>query len=99
MSVGGRFVYPDALYLPGETSKALHSERFAIERALVEGYLARDKPVPGICVGTTLLCARMAPPTKSHQPRRCSRPPSPHGRLRNPDHLRRACSGWRPDRP
>ena len=35
----------------------------------------------------------------SHQPRRCSCPPSPHGRLRNPDHLRRPCSRWRPDPP
>jgi putative transposase len=28
-------------------------------------------------------------------PRRCSYQPSPHGRLRNPDQLRRPCSRWR----
>jgi hypothetical protein len=28
------------------------------------------------------------------QPRRCSSQPSPHGRLRNPDQLRRPCSRW-----
>jgi transposase InsO family protein len=30
---------------------------------------------------------------------RCSYRPSPHGRLRNPDQLRRPCSRWRHDQP
>ena len=55
VSVGGRFAYPDEWYLPGEVSKAPPSERFKIERALVEGYLARDKPVLGICAGMQML--------------------------------------------
>jgi putative glutamine amidotransferase len=57
LSVGGRFAYPDEWYLPGEVSRAPPSERFAVERAIVEGYLARDKPVLGICAGMqTLAC-------------------------------------------
>jgi putative glutamine amidotransferase len=36
-------------------SRAPKSERFAIERAIVEGYLARDKPVLGICAGMQML--------------------------------------------
>jgi transposase InsO family protein len=32
-------------------------------------------------------------------PRRCSCQLSPHGRLRNPDQLRRPCSRWRQDQP
>jgi putative glutamine amidotransferase len=55
ISVGGRFAYPDEWYLPGEVSKAPSSERFAVERAIVEGYLARDKPVLGICAGMQML--------------------------------------------
>jgi putative glutamine amidotransferase len=53
--VGGRFAYPEEWYLPGEVSQAPPSERFAIERALVEGFLARDKPVLGICAGMQML--------------------------------------------
>jgi putative glutamine amidotransferase len=55
LSVGGRFAYPDEWYLPGEVSRAPPSERLAIERALVEGFLARDKPVLGICAGMQML--------------------------------------------
>jgi putative glutamine amidotransferase len=55
LSVGGRFAYPDAWYLPGEVSKAPSSERLAVERAIVEGFLARDKPVLGICAGMQML--------------------------------------------
>jgi hypothetical protein len=32
-------------------------------------------------------------------PRKCSSPRSPHGRLRNPDQLRRPCSSWRHSQP
>ena len=55
LSVGGRFAYPDEWYLPGEVSRAPPSERLAIERAIVEGFLARDKPVLGICAGMQML--------------------------------------------
>lgn len=55
IAVGGRFAYPDEWYLAGEVSKAPPSERLAIERAIVEGFLARDKPVLGICAGMQML--------------------------------------------
>jgi putative glutamine amidotransferase len=55
LSVGGRFAYPDEWYLPGEVSRAPPSERLAIERAIVEGFLARDKPVLSICAGMQML--------------------------------------------
>jgi putative glutamine amidotransferase len=55
VSVGGRFAYPDEWYLAGEISRAPPSERLAIERAIVEGFLARDKPVLGICAGMQML--------------------------------------------
>ena len=55
LSVGGRFAYPDEWYLPGEISRAPSSERLAIERAIVEGFLARDKPILGICAGMQML--------------------------------------------
>ena len=55
LCVGGRFAYPDAWYLQGESSKAPKSERYDVERAIIEGYLARDKPVLGICAGMQLL--------------------------------------------
>lgn len=59
VAVGGRFAYPDAWYLPGESSKAPPSERLAVERAIVEGYLDRDKPVLGICAGMQMIaCLR-----------------------------------------
>jgi putative glutamine amidotransferase len=55
LCVGGRFAYPDYWYLPGQSSKAPPSERLAVERAILEGYLQRDKPVLGICAGMQLL--------------------------------------------
>jgi putative glutamine amidotransferase len=72
LSVGGRFAYPDAWYLPGEVSKAPLSERFAIERAIVEGYLAGDKPVLGICAGMQMLAClkgcRLTPDLRAMMP-------------------------------
>lgn len=72
VSVGGRFAYPDEWYLPGEISKAPPSERFAIERAIVEGYLQQDKPVLGICAGMQMLAClrgcRLTPDLRSTQP-------------------------------
>jgi putative glutamine amidotransferase len=55
VSVGGRFAYPDDWYIAGEVSKAPRSERFDVERAIVEGYLERNKPVLGICAGMQML--------------------------------------------
>src|SRR6516165_6368487 len=55
LAVGGRFAYPDEWYVRGDASKAPPSERLAVERALVEGLLARDKPVLGICAGMQML--------------------------------------------
>jgi putative glutamine amidotransferase len=51
---GGRYAYPEDWYVDG-ASKAPDSERFQVERAIVEKYLARDKPVLGICAGMQLL--------------------------------------------
>ena len=55
VAVGGRFAYPPQWYVPGEASKAPPSERLAVERAIVEGCLARDKPILGICAGMQML--------------------------------------------
>jgi putative glutamine amidotransferase len=72
LSVGGRFAYPDEWYLPGQVSKAPSSERLAIERAIVEGYLARDKPVLGICAGMQMLAClngcRLTPDLRAMMP-------------------------------
>jgi len=55
LCVGGRFAYPDDWYVAGQASKAPASERLAVERRLIEGYLRLDKPVLGICAGMQLL--------------------------------------------
>jgi putative glutamine amidotransferase len=72
LSVGGRFAYPNEWYLPGEISKAPQSERFAVECAIVEGYLARDKPVLGICAGMQMLAClngcRLTPDLRAMMP-------------------------------
>lgn len=55
LAVGGRFAYPDDWYVEGDVSKFPHSERLGIERAIMNGYLERDKPVLGICAGMQML--------------------------------------------
>lgn len=55
VAVGGRFAYPDDWYISGQASKAPPSERFDVEKAIMEGYLERDKPVLGICAGMQML--------------------------------------------
>ena len=45
----------------------------------------------------TMPSGRMQPSATRHRPPRCSCQLSPHGRLRNPDRLRRPCYPWRPD--
>lgn len=58
---GGRFAYPDHFYAQDWTSKSPASDRFQSELRLVEAFLARDKPVLGICAGMQLLaCIRGA---------------------------------------
>lgn len=55
LCVGGRFAYPDEWYAAGGGSTFPKSERLAIERELVAGFLERDKPILGICAGMQLL--------------------------------------------
>jgi 2-methylcitrate dehydratase PrpD len=47
----------------------------------------------------TMPSGRMRASATRHRPPRCSCQLSPHGRLRNPDQLRRPCYPWRPDQP
>ena len=72
LCVGGRFAYPDNWYLPGKTSKAPPSERFEVERAIVEGFLRNDKPILGICAGMQLLAGihgcRLWPDVRASSP-------------------------------
>jgi putative glutamine amidotransferase len=72
LCVGGRFAYPDNWYLPGKTSMAPHSERFEVERAIVEGFLTNDKPILRICAGMQLLAGingcRLWPDVRASSP-------------------------------
>jgi putative glutamine amidotransferase len=72
LSVGGRFAYPDEWYLPGAVSPSPSSERLPVERALMEGFLAADKPVLGICAGMQMLAClhgcRLTPDVRSLGP-------------------------------
>lgn len=72
LSVGGRFHFPDAWYVDGETSRSPFSERLDTEQALMRGFLERDKPVLGICNGMQMLAclngARMSPDVRSLGP-------------------------------
>lgn len=58
--------------MPGEVSRAPHSERLAVERAIVEGYLERGKPMLGICAGMQLLAClhgcRLSPDLRAMYP-------------------------------
>jgi putative glutamine amidotransferase len=88
LCVGGRFAYPDNWYLPGKTSKAPLSERFEVERAIVEGFLRNDKPILGICAGMQLLAGiqgcRLWSDVRASSPQypgaRQGRPPVPRHR-------------------
>lgn len=55
MSTGARIKFPSEWYVPGQESYAPKSDRFAIERALVEIFLAEDRPYLGICNGMQML--------------------------------------------
>jgi len=55
MSTGARIKFPSEWYVPGRESYAPQSDRFAIERALLETFLAEDRPYLGICNGMQML--------------------------------------------
>lgn len=55
MSTGARIKFPSEWYVPGQESYAPQSDRFAIERALVDTFLAEDRPYFGICNGMQML--------------------------------------------
>ena len=55
LSVGGRINFPKSWYVEGDQSKYPVSERLSVELALMEGFLARNKPVLGICNGMQML--------------------------------------------
>lgn len=55
LGVGGRIQFPDGWYGEGGPSQFPQSDRFAMEQALMRGFLARDKAVLGICNGMQML--------------------------------------------
>ena len=59
MAVGGRFAYPSDWYIDGQPGRSALSPRFEVERALMSGFLAANKPVLGLCAGMQMLaCLR-----------------------------------------
>ncbi len=55
LCTGGRYAYPAEWYVGRQVSNAPFSERFAIEQAIIQSFIGRDKPVLGICAGMQLL--------------------------------------------
>ncbi len=55
LSVGGRINFPEEWYVDGDQSQYPKSDRLAVDVALMKGFLARDKPVLGICNGMQML--------------------------------------------
>ncbi|WP_284360559.1 gamma-glutamyl-gamma-aminobutyrate hydrolase family protein [Candidatus Phycosocius spiralis] len=55
LSTGARIQFPADWYRADQTSQAPQSERFEIERALVEAFLLEDRPYLGICNGMQML--------------------------------------------
>ncbi|PTM94121.1 gamma-glutamyl-gamma-aminobutyrate hydrolase family protein [Mycoplana dimorpha] len=55
LSVGGRINFPTEWYVEGDKSQYPPSDRLAVEMALMQGFLERDKPVLGICNGMQML--------------------------------------------
>lgn len=55
ISTGARQQFPEDWYVAGDSSRAPHSERFAIDRALVALWLAQDRAYLGICNGMQLM--------------------------------------------
>lgn len=72
LSVGGRIKFPTDWYVDGDQSAFPASERLAVECALMQGFLAIDKPVLGICNGMQMLgClngCRMVSDIGNHMP-------------------------------
>ncbi|MGR3290341.1 MAG: gamma-glutamyl-gamma-aminobutyrate hydrolase family protein [Paracoccaceae bacterium] len=59
MTCGGRFAYPADWYIGNEVSLAPQSARFEIEKSIVQGFLARDKPILGMCAGMQMIACLM----------------------------------------
>jgi putative glutamine amidotransferase len=55
VSVGGRINFPTEWYMDGDQSRFPVSDRLDVDRALMSGFLDRDKPVLGICNGMQML--------------------------------------------
>lgn len=55
LSIGGRINFPEPWYVDGDRSQYPISPRVPVEIALMQGFLARDKPVLGICNGMQML--------------------------------------------
>lgn len=55
VSVGGRIGFPQEWYVEGDRSAYPASDRLSVELALMKGFLARNKPVLGICNGMQML--------------------------------------------
>jgi len=55
LTCGGRFAYPSDWYIGDQVALAPESDRFEIEKAIVLGCLARDRPILGICAGMQML--------------------------------------------
>ena len=56
LTAGGRFAFPGQWYV-APPAPGIETQRLAVEQALVEGFLRRDRPVLGICAGMqTLAC-------------------------------------------
>lgn len=55
LSIGARIKFPDDWYVEGDRSVFPLSDRLDVEVALMKGFLARDKPVLGICNGMQML--------------------------------------------
>lgn len=72
VSVGGRINFPTEWYVDGDQSKFPVSDRLDVDRALMSGFLRRDKPVLGICNGMQMLAClngcRMVSDVRSLRP-------------------------------
>jgi putative glutamine amidotransferase len=72
VSVGGRINFPTEWYVDGDRSRFPLSDRLDVDRALMSGFLARDKPVLGICNGMQMLAClngcRMVSDVRSLRP-------------------------------
>jgi putative glutamine amidotransferase len=56
LTLGGRYAMPAEWYV-GEASPSPAADRLAVEIRLVQGFLAAEKPVLGICAGMQVLAA------------------------------------------